>query len=620
MSIIETNIKAMKEHKSVFYSLHEEGVKDFDADKNVGINICDARDGSKYMQYEKDDVIIRINSNYNPSREATQWVGQYVFDKNDNNFVMFGLGSGYFAKALLEKISDKSNIIIIEPEKTVFYKVLHEFDIADIIGDDRVHISVGNFNEIELYGVLSSFIYWANVSSLKLLVHPKYKELYSEYYEEVEKEVCNFVVQSVSDGATEEFFGKDISYNTVDNMKYMLDSHYVYEFYNVFPEESIGIVVAAGPSLDKNISVLKDIKGKGVIVATDTALRRLYDEGIVPDFVVSVDPRKPIHMFEEVGFEEIPFICEFNSNPKVLAMHTGKKIWANPTAFHLEVAKQVGVKMDILPSGGSVATTAFGLCTKLGMKNIVLIGQDLAYDGEVTHVGGEVDTSRSGEQPMYVEGNYVDKVKTRSDWMLFLEWYERNIRDLPEEYTVINATEGGAKIKGTKLMTLREVADEYCKNDIDVTAIINDILEKDIDSDIKDKTYEFLKKCSTDLKKMGKDIDKVITLCNRFERKYSKSRTLTPEVTKCMSDVNKATNRINEMPVYLLIDSILKHKDLNSIKEIFNNDDDEYTDNMNMMKNIKHIFELNRETLNEFSERFIKAVDEIGEQLVQDEC
>ncbi len=621
MNIIESNINALKECASSIYDNNIKEIEMYDTDNNSVCSVCEAKDGSMYMQYKKDEKVIRLNSNYSPLREAAKWAEQYDFSKNAHiNIVMFGLGNGYFVRELLKKISDNSSIIIVEPEKEFFYKVLYEFDITDIISDSRVHILLGSLSEIKLFDVLQVFVYWANVKSLKVLEHPQYNHIYNEYYENYIKVIQDFIINANSEGATEENFGVDIAYNTICNMKYLLDACYSSEFCDIFPDDAVGVVVAAGPSLDKNISVLKELKGKAVIMATDTALRRMYREGIEPDFVVSVDPRKPIQYFENVGFENMTFFCHINSNPQVMNMHSGKKIWCSPSIFQTEIYKALEFEYMIPHMGGSVATNAFGLCAMLGIKNIVLIGQDLAYDGEVTHAGGEVDTSRGKEQTFYVEGNYVDKIETRGDWLIFLKWYERTVKELSEEFNIINATEGGAKIKGTKIMTLREVADTLCCKNIDIDSIINEVLVKENSVDKKNKMYEFFKRCCDDLKVMGKAIDKTITLCNRFERKYAKYRTLNPEVTKCMQDVNKLTEKIGKMPVYLLMDNILMHKDLNSIKEIYNNDDDEYTDNMNMMKNIKHIFELNRETLNEFSERFIKAVDEIGEQLAQDEC
>ena len=62
----------------------------------------------------------------------------------------------------------------------------------------------------------------------------------------------------------------------------------------------------------------------------------------------------------------------------------------------------------------------------------------------------EIDTSDCE----WVEGNYEEKVPTRTDLKVFLNWYEAEIRRYKErfnDFRVINATEGGAKIEGTDL-------------------------------------------------------------------------------------------------------------------------------------------------------------------------
>lgn len=608
MSIYEKNIEALKQYMAKMYDRIEEDITNFDNEKETSYEVLEARNGSLYSQYASDGRCVRFNSNYNPEREAAGWIKQYTFDDFKSTIVMFGIAGGYFAKELLGIINESSNIILVEPEKEIFYKSLHYYDMTDLIKSERVSIAIGKIGENLLATFLGAYVYWTNVDSLKVVVHPGYEDAFAEEYALLNDEVKHYSEMILVERNTEEYFGKEIAYNTAANIEYVTDSNYLSDFVGVFPEDTVGIVVAAGPSLDNNISVLHQMKGKAVIMATDTALRSLHKEGIVPDFVISIDPRKPVYLFENTGFEELPFLCRIDSNPEVLHMHKGCKIWANSSVFFDQLYERIKRPADNLGTGGSVATAAFSALITIGIKNVVLIGQDLAYKGDITHADGEVSKIRNEEKSIcYVKGNNGEMIKTRGDWLMFLKWYERAIRDLPEGITVINATEGGAYIEGTTVMTLQEVCDKYCENDLNIDNIIKGILDNG-HSEYNADIIQFFEECVRDLGSMVRSIEKAVTLCGRFERKYSKTRKLSPEVSKCISDISKINKRIGNMPVYWLIDEMVKHEDIDSIKNIYNTEGDEYTDNINMIKNTKHIFELTLAAAKELRPEFEKAV------------
>lgn len=78
-----------------------------------------------------------------------------------------------------------------------------------------------------------------------------------------------------------------------------------------------------------------------------------------------------------------------------------------------------------------------------------------------------IDTSHS----IMVPGNIEKEVPTRGDFKMYLEWYNQYIKDCKEyrkQFKVINATEGGAKIDGTEVMTLKDAIDRECKKEIDI--------------------------------------------------------------------------------------------------------------------------------------------------------
>ena len=88
------------------------------------------------------------------------------------------------------------------------------------------------------------------------------------------------------------------------------------------------IVVAAGPSLDKNIDLLKKIKGRFPIIAVDTALRHMIANGIKPDIVCAADSSYE-NSLDFVGVEdetEVILAAELMTHPDIFKVFKGPKM------------------------------------------------------------------------------------------------------------------------------------------------------------------------------------------------------------------------------------------------------------------------------------------------------
>ena len=128
-------------------------------------------------------------------------------------------------------------------------------------------------------------------------------------------------------------------------------------------------------------------------------------KNIMPDFVVTIDPNKPVEYLKGTGFENIPLICTIQSNQEILALHKANKIWVNSQDFIKYFFTITESLQSDYNTGGSVATAAFAICAMLEFKRIIIIGQDLAYDGDITHADGEIsgDNRRKMELGMWME-------------------------------------------------------------------------------------------------------------------------------------------------------------------------------------------------------------------------
>lgn len=141
-----------------------------------------------------------------------------------------------------------------------------------------------------------------------------------------------------------------------------------------------------------------------------------------------------------------------------------------------------------MPMGISVTHFAFILAYHIGAPAIILVGQDLAFGGEgQTHSSGSVYDDlkvnlETETQVIYLEGYDGEKVPSQVTWRLFRDWYEIFLERYPT--LLINATEGGAKIKGTVQLTLQEAMEKYIGIESPVKASFVDWLDT-VSQDIK---------------------------------------------------------------------------------------------------------------------------------------
>lgn len=526
-----------------------------------------SRDGNLYLTVVRDGVEYRLNSNYRPFVEANRWSDQYKSMSDKKIVLMFGFGNGYFIRELLKRSSDNVHIIVVEPSFDIFRHVLNEYDIIDILHDKRMSLAIDDLDSSTLGVLFSQYVHWMNIGSQMTCIHPLYDKCF-------ESECKYFLVRiqennhlTLVNRNTEAFFGRDVVYNTIFNYKYITNSNCLLEIKDKITSDIPAIIVAAGPSLDLNIEELKRAKGKAVIFATDTALRYLYKHGIKADFVVTMDPKKPPSYFDDVDFENIPLFCNSEANREAICKHKGRKIWFRSHEFVTTLYRMLGRKQSIYNAGGSVATAAFSICKTFGFETIILIGQDLAYKGEVTHAQGDICKVRNEEAGIcYVEGIDGKPIKSRHDWNIYRKWFENSIIETKDSGRVIDATEGGAMIHGTEIMTLKEAIDQYCHTAIDVTQIMEKIPVTFNDEELEN-IYRYLERAYEDVQIIPQKAEEIISLCKKGLNEVAKANR-SGKLAQIGAQIVEKNNKISKEPVYTLIDSIIKHDVIADIQDI----------------------------------------------------
>lgn len=476
MSVYDKNLQVLKEKDQVLYK----AVLDWKEPVEEHCFVQKTRNGAWILAIERDGRNYYMGSRYNPEREAERFAGQYRSLVNESYMIYLGFGDGRIARSVIANKGDRVQYLFYEPSPDIFLYVLHHFDISDVLENDRVRIMVKDMGDkvldVEIgKGITDENFRWCILDAL-----PLYKQLFVEDYDVVKQKYSFLVSLVAANLTTTGYFGKEEARNNILNMKELFHSNCEEDFEGVFPTDRPAIIVAAGPSLEKNVEYLKQAKGKMMIIAVDTALRYLVSQGVQPDLAVVADPKKPVRLFEEDAVRKIPLaLCSSANNEIIRMMKDEKLVFVSAEGAYFEKMYQIaGKHMYTLSGGGSVATFAFVLARAWGYSKIVLVGQDLALAPDKVHAGkDDVDLYKLKQNKIEIEGYYGDKVYTSRDYNFYREWYEmiipRKIGDL--ELEVINATEGGAKIKGATQMTLKEVIDSCDAESFDFEGTIRNM-------------------------------------------------------------------------------------------------------------------------------------------------
>ncbi len=428
MDCLEQNMSLMERLRPELYKKIKEIFDNGEYTYN-NIKEADTKDGNKALIVEKDNIKYRLNSLYRPLKEAEKWADQYEFYNLNISIIMFGMGNALFVREMLSRLKPDARVYLFEPDLSIFLYVLNNINITDILEDKRVFLFINNINENTFGDLLQKYINWVMMPTQIICNHPVYDKIYGDEFVVFLKAVNGANKMAQANMYTEKYMSVKLVDNVIKNLKYIKESNYVSEFIGKMPEEFPAIIVAAGPSLDKNIDELKRAEGKAFIFATDTSVKYLLQHDIKFDAIITIDARKGIWHLKDERCHNVPLFCVLEAKSDLMDMHTGRKIWFRGSVYMYDLYRKFNREFPSYNSGGSVATAAFSVCASMKFKNIILIGQDLAYSGNVTHAGGVIKNILNyKENRELVESVDGDKIWTRYDWLVYLEWFENSIK------------------------------------------------------------------------------------------------------------------------------------------------------------------------------------------------
>lgn len=539
--------------------------------------------GEKVTVVRRNEQNYYLAGKYDPLRMAERQAKKYKDLDYGAALLVIGFSDGRVLRRLSQTIGKDAILVVYEPCMDLFLHTMHHYDLTDLFAERKSGLIIEGINGQELESVLGKIITLERMTKIKTLVLGNYENIFPE---EV-RHVIGLQKEKVKALRTHwntvlSFMGQSI-FNVLSNMKYLY-WHYSFGALHFKLKENVPVIlVAAGPSLDKNIELLKEAKGKACIIACDTALKPLVKRDIIPDFFVIVDPKKPMELFEDERIFQIPLISGLNVPHDVMARHCGEKILYIDEGCMQWILSNIITEntqdkfMGIVPTGGSVATSAFSIGRLMGAKNIILVGQDLALSGEKEHAEGTFQKDRkfnvsSGKFPM-VEGIDGSQLPTLHNLKLYLEWFEKQILTWKNVH-VVDATEGGALIHGSEVMTLREAIDTYCIGEFSSEELLKSC-DRHFSEEERERALSFYKSIPEQLERLEKRILQGKKLYLRLEKLAKKENYSVQELKKLLKKIKKLNTYLDRDPLALLLTEAVKGVEYTLRTTIYQIEDEE---------------------------------------------
>ncbi|ENT2830624.1 motility associated factor glycosyltransferase family protein, partial [Campylobacter coli] len=353
------------------------------------------------------------------------------------------------------------HIVVFEKDIEIIWIMFHILDFSNELQNSRLMVLQTSSLDIEFFSNFCSskpFFQFSRIYFLELMSH--YYERFHEDILGLNKKLAENFKNSIV------FHGNDPldALQGIEQFVYNLPQMITHPSYKELLSKRKGvsdtaIIVSTGPSLTKQLPLLKKYASKATIFCADSSYPILAKHGIKPDYVCMLERTEITAEFFNHDFGEfdkdIVFVCAGVVHPKTIEYLKNKtfiitqKVLAFPYYINLKNFCYAAV-------GFSVAHTLSYLATYLSHKNIIFIGQDLAYAENGNSHPDDYQNSANYESQMYEHiltiaygGN--GKVESSEIWTMFRLIFENDINYFQKLFniTTYNCTEGGARIEGT---------------------------------------------------------------------------------------------------------------------------------------------------------------------------
>jgi Protein of unknown function DUF115 len=404
--------------------------------------------------------------------------------ESDVKVILFGLGLGNAARNLRQ--AGVTVAAVFEPDPGIVRQFFEQgpSDLRDL----PIALTVDDL-ELVWNGAVGE------ASQVQVVDTPGYAQAFGAERSILTDRIRQLLERTVINDQTWRVRGRTWILDILENARFMASAPSAHNLGGAF-ERVPAFIVGAGPSLAKNVELLKEASTKGIVIAVNSSGRALDRAGVEPHLLACLESIDVSHLIRDLSYiDEVIRVYSLSAHPNLYQTGNG------PLLTLFELLPQIAVPFEVLygrtgiPVCASVSTAAFSLAQRMGCSPIVFVGQDLAYTEGRCYAPGTVyedsrvkvtgdgksiehdwcDTMKlthqsapnelaGGQKVEFVRAwggdGFVPSSSTFNHMRVWFELIASLLQRAERPPRLVNATEGGAHLEGYEELTLRAVLDE----------------------------------------------------------------------------------------------------------------------------------------------------------------
>ncbi len=496
-----------------------------------------------------------LHSRYDPVREAQKLISREV-SKEVSVVIFYGFGLGYLVAAFLEAFP-QIPVIVVEPDIPLFLEALRIRDSHGLFASPGV-----------------TWFFNSNPEKLNLDNHSlasvqivKLRSVFSRnisYYRKMDNLIQAAQTKNQVNTNTLNRFGRLWIRNLLNNLEPLASLPGIKLLEDIFSGIP-ALVLAAGPSLDTLLPILKRLKERLILVAVDTSLKPCLRKGIEPDFLMVMDPQywNTRHLDGALP-ESTVLISEPSTNPNVFH-HLKVPTFLVSSFFPLgEYLENLTGSKGKIRAGGSVATSAWDFTRLIGADPIYMGALDLGFPQSATHARDtyfedlrQILSRRllpaegmsfhyfHEASPFLYTDNSGRETYTDQRLLIYKWWFEKQLAGIDKQQT-FNLSPRGIKIEGmpyyesSNLLNLPVIRPELDSRMIRIRAMAKPDVRA---GEKKERLLTALKRLAGDLKELEKITLTGLEECSRLRSQLRENR----DVEQTLKRMHNLDSRILEL-------------------------------------------------------------------------
>lgn len=446
-----------------------------------------------------NDALYEAHSHTDPLGEAISQFNQLNL-KNIDVIYYLGVGLGYFYDAAKEWLhgDPRHQLVFLEQDLDVIHHFLQTQRAKDVLFDPQAWLTYIDPQGKELDPTAGYFIGLRST----FVTLPVYGMVYEDYARGINSRLeysTQYLLRNMSEMGD---YGRRFYSNYYNNISQLPGASFGNRLFGAF-KGIPAIICGAGPSLAKQLPLLKNLKEQAVIFAGGTAMNALNTAGILPHFGVGIDPN-PAQLTRLIMNQayEVPYFYRNRMYDKALKSIHGPHLFISGSSgyrVYEYFESKLGIEGIFLQEGYNVINFSLSIAHAMGCDPIVFVGLDLAYTDMLSYCPGILNHPLHDRREHFGTKTPDEELINKMDykgiptltlwkWISESAWFSNFARTHPDT-AYYNATEGGIGFAGIIDAPLEELAKSRLLKQYDIAARIHGaISEANFPTDIDENT------------------------------------------------------------------------------------------------------------------------------------